>query len=263
MYRKRIFVLTAALALPLLLAAQGVGPGTGGGGRGRGARASEPPKPAPRLPDGTIDLGGKGVWQPIWVLDWSDKKYVENQIDVPFTPAAKKLYDERVATKSKDDPEGYCLPAGIPRYAGTPYPFQFIQLPDRVVILHEGASHTYRVVLLTDKHSEDPDPSWLGESIGHYEGKDTLVIDTIAFNGRTWLDYVGHPSSEKLHVVERITRPSLQTLRYEATIEDPEMYTKPWTTAFNVRWEPGWEIKEYVCLENNKDLLHLDTKGPK
>ena len=236
-------------------------PGRGVGGRGRGPQ--EPPKPTPRLPDGTVDLGGKGAWAPIWVLDWANARYVEKAIDVPFTPAGKKLYDERIATKSKDDPEGYCLPAGVPRYTGTPYPFQFIQLPDRVVILYEGASHMYRVVLLNAEHSNDPDPSWLGESVGHYEGKDVLVIDSIAFNGRTWLDYVGHPASDKLHVIERITRPSLQTMHYEATIEDPDNYTKPWTTAFSVKWQPGWEIKEYVCLENNKDLIHLGTTEPK
>ena len=220
-------------------------------------------QPTPRLADGKVDLGGKGVWAPILVLDWADKKYVEEKIDVPFTPAGLELYKERQANHSKDDPEGYCLPAGVPRYTGTPYPFQLIQLPDRVVILYEGASHMYRVVLLTDKHSADPNPDWLGESIGHYEGNDTLVVDTIGFNGRTWLDYVGHPASDQLHVVERFTRPNLMNLHYEATIEDPKSYTKPWTTRFNVKWKPGWEIQEYVCLENNKDLLHMGTKEPK
>src|ERR1700685_1421651 len=164
-------------------------------------------QPTPRLADGKVDLGGKGVWAPIRVLDWADKKYVEENIDVPFTPAGLELYKERQANHSKDDPEGYCLPAGVPRYTGTPYPFQLIQLPDRVVILYEGASHTYRVVLLNAKHSADPNPTWLGESVGHYEGNDTLVVDTIGFNGRTWVDYVGHPASEHLHVVGRVTRP--------------------------------------------------------
>jgi hypothetical protein len=220
-------------------------------------------QPTPRLPDGKVDLGGKGVWAPIWVLDWADKKYVEEPIDVPFTPAGLELYKERQANHSKDDPEGYCLPAGVPRYTGTPYPFQLIQLPDRVVILYEGASHMYRVVLLNAKHSADPDPSWLGESIGWYEGNDTLVVDTVGFNGRTWLDYVGHPASDQLHVVEKFSRPNNLKLHYEATIEDPKNYTKPWTTRFNVKFQPGWEIKEYVCLENNKDLLHLGTTEPK
>ena len=220
-------------------------------------------QPTPRLPDGKVDFGGKGVWAPIWVLDWANKKWVNQAVDVPFKPAGLDLFNERRANNSKDDPEGYCLPAGVPRYTGTPYPFQIIQLPDRVVILYEGASHMYRVILMNAEHSKDPDPTWLGESVGHWEGNDTLVIDTIAFNGRTWLDYVGHPASDQLHVIERLKRPDYRTLVYEATIEDPKYYTKPWTTSFNVKFQPGWEIKEYVCLENNKDLLHLGTKEPK
>jgi hypothetical protein len=222
----------------------------------------ESAQPTPHLPDGKVDLGGKGVCAPIWVLDWASKKYVEENIDVPFTPAGLQLYNQRQANHSKDDPEGYCLPAGVPRYTGTPYPFQIIQLPDRVVILYEGASHMYRVILLNAKHSADPNPSWLGESVGHYEGSDTLVVDTIGFNGRTWLDYVGHPASDQLHVVERFTRPTYGNLHYEATMEDPKNYTKPWTTRFDVKWRQGWEIQEYVCLENNKDLLHLGTSAP-
>jgi hypothetical protein len=223
-------------------------------------------KPTPRLADGKVDFGGKGVWAPIWVLDWADKKYVEKAVDVPFTELGLKLYKERRANDSKDDPEGYCLPPGVPRYTGTPYPFQFIQLPDRVVLLYEGASHMYRQVFMDGRKHTSADklnPTWLGESIGSWEGNDTLVVDTIGFNGRTWLDYVGHPASEDLHVVEKFRRPNYLTLEYEATITDPQMYTKPWTTNFRVPFRPGWDLLEYVCLENNKDLTHLGTKEPK
>jgi len=235
---------------------------------GQGSAASKtaaaPAKPAPRLADGKVDLGGKGVWAPIWVLDWADDKYVEHKVDVPFTAKGQELFKQRRANESKDDPEGYCLPPGVPRYTGTPYPFQFIQLPDRVVILYEGASHMYRQVFMDGrKHSQDLNPTWLGESIGSWQDNDTLVVDTIGFNGRTWLDYVGHPSSDRLHVVEKFRRPDLTTLEYEATVEDPVMYTKPWTTNFRVKFRPGWDLLEYVCLENNKDLAHLDTSGPK
>lgn len=219
---------------------------------------------APRLPDGRIDLGGKGVWAPIWVLDWSDPKYVERAVDVPFTPWGLERFKERRANLSKDDPEGYCLPPGVPRYTGTPYPFQIIQLTDRVVILYEGASHMYRTIFMDGrKHSKDPNPTWLGESVGWWEGNDTLVVDTIGFNGRTWLDYVGHPATDALHVVEKYRRPDYLTLVYEAMIEDAKAYTKPWTTSFKVRFQPGWDLQEYVCLENNKDLQHLGTTEPK
>ena len=252
-------IIAAASVLSLGLAGLGAAQEQGS------AAAGEPAKPAPRLANGKVDLGGKGVWAPIWVLDWADKKYVEKAVEVPFTELGLKLYKER-ATDSKDDPEGYCLPPGVPRYTGTPYPFQFIQMPDRVVILYEGASHMYRQVFMDGRKHTTGDklnPTWLGESIGSWEGNDTLVVDTIGFNGRTWLDYVGHPSSEDLHVVERFRRPDYLTLEYEATIEDRQMYTKPWTTNFRVPFRPGWDLLEYVCLENNKDLTHLGTKEPK
>jgi hypothetical protein len=223
-------------------------------------------QPAPHLPDGKVDLGGKGVWAPIWVLDWADTKYVDKAIDIPFTPQGLKLFQERKATLSKDDPEGYCLPPGVPRYTGTPYPFQIIQLPDKAVILYEGASHMYRTIYMDGRKHTDLaalQPTWMGESIGSWEGNDTLVVDTIGFNGKTWLDYVGHPASESLHVVEKYSRPDSLTLAYEATIEDKEMYTKPWTTKFYVKFKPGWDLMEYVCLENNKDLTHIGTSAPK
>jgi len=226
----------------------------------------EPAKPTPRLADGRVDFGGKGVWAAFWVLDWADKRWVDKAVDVPFTPWGLAKFNERRASLSKDDPESYCLPPGVPRYTGTPYPFQIIQLPDRVVILYEGGSHTFRTVFMDGrKHTPEDqlNPTWLGESIGYWEGNDTLVVDTVGFNGRTWLDYVGHPGTEKLHVIEKYRRPDFDTLSYEATIEDPVAYTKPWTTSLRIYFRPGWELLEYVCLENNKDLIHLGTTEPK
>jgi hypothetical protein len=252
--------MAAATLLPFLFAQEG------GAARKPAPESKATAKPAPRLPDGKVDLGGKGVWAPIWVHDWADTQYVEKAIDVPFTPAALKLFNERKATLSRDDPEGFCLPPGVPRYTGTPYPFQILQMPDRVVILYEGASHMYRQIFMDGRKHTAPDklnPSWMGESIGHYDANDTLVVDTIGFNGRTWLDYVGHPASEDLHVIERFSRPDSLTLAYEATIEDKQMYTKPWTTKFYVKFRPNWDLLEYVCLENNKDLTHIGATTPK
>lgn len=258
------FALFVSALLPL--SAQQVVAPEGAPGRKPGPEPKDKAQPAPRLPNGKVDLGGKGVWAPIWVLDWADTKYVDKAIDVPFTPKALKLFQERKATLSKDDPEGYCLPPGVPRYTGTPYPFQILQLPDKVVILYEGASHMYRTIYMDGRKHTNPDalqPTWMGESIGAWEGNDTLVVDTIGFNGKTWLDYVGHPASESLHVIEKYSRPDSLTLAYEATIEDKEMYTKPWTTKFYVKFRPGWDLMEYVCLENNKDLAHIGTSTPK
>lgn len=257
-------ILIASASLALLPAQEVLAPEAG---RAKpGPESKDKAKPAPHLPDGKVDLGGKGVWAPIWVLDWADTKYVDKAIDIPFTAQGLRIFQERKANLSKDDPEGFCLPPGVPRYTGTPYPFQILQLPDKVVILYEGASHMYRTIYMDGRKHTDPDslnPTWMGESIGHYEGNDTLVVDTVGFNGRTWLDYVGHPTSQSLHVIERYSRPDALTLAYEATIVDKEMYTKPWTTKFYVKFRPGWDLLEYVCLENNKDLAHIGASTPK
>jgi hypothetical protein len=251
---------TAAMAA---LAALTSTPGAAQSAAKSAAKQTEAAQPTPRLPDGKVDLGGKGVWAPIWVLDWADPKYVVKAVDVPFTKWGLDTFNTRRATLSKDDPEGYCLPPGVPRYTGTPYPFKIIQLPDSVVILYEGASHMYRTIFMDGrKHSKSPDPTWLGESVGSYENNDTLAVDSVGFNGKTWLDYVGHPASEGLHVVERFRRPDFMTLDYQATIDDPMAYSKPWTTEFKVKFKPGWDLYEYVCLENNKDLAHLGTNQP-
>src|SRR5581483_3097880 len=101
----------AASVLSLGLAAIGAAQN-----RGSAPESEAASQPTPRLANGKVDFGGKGVWAPIWVLDWADKKYVEHAVDVPFTELGLKLYKERRANDSKDDPEGYCLPPGVPRY---------------------------------------------------------------------------------------------------------------------------------------------------
>ena len=94
-------------------------------------------------------------------------------------------------------------------------------------------------------------PTWLGHSVGHWEGE-TLVIDVVGFNEGSWIDMGGKPHTNKLHLVERFTRTDLYTLHYEATIDDPGAYTAPWKLAFDVTWDPDGEIQEYICQENNR-----------
>jgi len=222
----------------------------------------------PRLADGHPDLGnGKGVWNPRTIVDLSGvgpggraRSPVEKIVEVPFQPWAKTLYEQRMASLSKDDPEGKCLPPGVPRMNATPFPFQIFQLPDRVIFLYEGGAHVWRVVFTDGRpHAKEPNPTYLGDSIGKWEG-DTLVVDAIGFNDRTWLDQDGHPHTEDLHVIERYTRLDELTLRYEITIDDPKAYTKPWTTSYLIPWSPGHELLEYICQENNLDTRHLIGK---
>jgi hypothetical protein len=225
------------------------------------------PRPTPRLADGHPDLGNaKGSWNPRVIANIAgtgadpSRSPVEKIVDVPFRPWARAVYDQRIANLSKDDPESRCLPPGVPRLMATPFPFQIFQLPDRILFVFEGGTHIWRAVF-TDGHSHDrqPNPSFLGNSTGHWEG-DTLVVDATGFNDETWLDQDGHPHTEALHVIERYTRTDEMTLHYEVTIDDPVAYTKPWTNSYTIPWSPSTELYEYVCQENNMDLTHLVGK---
>ena len=228
----------------------------GSGGLNRRGPAV-PNGPAPRLPDGSIDLSG--IWQgggPIGDL----AQGLAPGDTIPLLPEAKKLMDTR---QSKDDPEANCLPTGVPRIA--PYPWRIIQYPTHkkathIFFLFEGNIHSYRQIFVDGrKHPAEPDPTWYGHSIGWWEG-DTLVIDTIGFNDRFWFDFRGHPHTEKLHTIERWTRRDLGTLVNEVTIDDPGAYSKPFTVRFTARLRPNEELMEYICQENEQDSKHI--KGP-
>ena len=251
-----------------------VPPQNSANGAAIGGRFADPPvsngpvRPTPRLADGHPDLGnGKGVWNPRIIENiagvgpgGATRSPVEKVVDVPFQPWAKKVYEERLANLSKDDPEGLCLPPGVPRMMATPFPFQIFQQTDRVIFIFEGGAHVWREIFTDGRpHPADPNPSFLGDSIGHWEG-DTLVVDAIGFNDETWLDQDGHPHSDALRVTERYTRLNEMTLRYEVTIDDPKAYTAKWTTAYTIPWHAGSELLEYICQENNKDIPHLVGK---
>jgi hypothetical protein len=271
-------------AVSLVSAQESPAPGAaapgGGRGAGRGRGAPRPPAgPTPHLPNdsylgvnaGKPDLGGnsqsinasmKGIWQVPYIIDMQKQgKTVDGQtVEVPFTEKGKKFFEAAQATQSKDDPEGFCLPPGVPRMMYTPYPTEIFQLPNRIVFVYEGGAHVWRNIWMDGRpQPKDPNPTYLGYSVGKWEG-DTLVVDTIGLNDRTWLDAAGHGHGEQLHVTEKFTRTDSNTLRVEATIDDPEYYTKPWTVVTQATWYPNQEILEYICQENNRDLKHLVGK---
>jgi hypothetical protein len=128
-----------------------------------------------------------------------------------------------------------------------------------VLILYEAFA-TFRQIF-TDGRSlpPDPNPSWMGYSVGHWEGE-TLVVDTAGFNDKSWIDTGGRPHSEALHVTERYRRRDFGHLEIQITIDDPKAYTKPWTVTEVLHLLPDTELLEYVCNENNKDLPHLVGK---
>ena len=213
--------------------------------------------PAPRLPDGRPNLGrveiGKGYWAPRQYRDY--RAILVSHDDFPFQPWAKALADLREATDSRDDPNGHCLPTAGPRMMTTPYPMEILQMPEqqRIFMVFEGGAHIWREIYLDGRDFPSPEalnPTWMGYSIGHWEG-DTLVVEVRGFNEKTWLDMYGKPHSEQMVIYERYSRTDLYTLHYEATIEDPGTYTEPWTVAMDITWDPEGELIEFICQENN------------
>lgn len=200
--------------------------------------------PVPRTADGRADLSG--VWNK--AIHQNTALPVE---PLPFTPEGLEAFNE---VANIVDPTARCILPGVPRVNNSPYPMQIMQMPDRVVFVYEYM-HNFRVIYTDGRgHRESWEPSLMGDSVGHWEG-DTLVIDTVNLTDRTRLDDHGNVHSDALHVIERWRRISANELWYEATIDDPKYYTEPWTTGYVIPLAPpGWEIMEYACTDNNKDM---------
>jgi len=230
-------------------------------------------RPAPRWPDGTLSFTGPPGEIGNWdgrpgstlganvfedALDVSEFNLPTNlRIDeIPFKPWARALYDYRQATFTKDDPHTRCKPSGGARMFHTPYGFEILALPDtaEIIFLSVGAPHSWRVVHMDGRaHPKNPEPTWFGHSVGHWEG-DTLVIDTVGFNEGFWISREGLPHTSQLHTIERLSRPDFDTLRYEITIDDPGAYTETWSGGWLIPWIPGNEPFDYLCQENNLDV---------
>jgi len=246
--KQLLAVLGILLLLPLAAQTQDV-PFRAGGTT---PLAANPNAPAPRMPDGSIDLWGTWVGGgPINDIA-RDGGMKPGEIDLIMQPWAIKLRDSR---KDPEDPHNFCLPMGVPRQAGA-FPWRFVpypsQKPTHMFILWEGFRNYRQIFMDGRKHSDDPTPTWFGESIGRFEG-DTLVIDSIGFNDKWWWDRRGTPHTEQLHIIERWTRVNFGTLTNDVTIDDPGAFTKPFVLHFSAKHSaPGDELKEYICEENNQ-----------
>ncbi len=199
--------------------------------------------PAPRTPDGKPDLSG--VW------NGNDDP---NPVEPAMLPWAEALVKERLANAFRDSPSGYCLPSG-PLITG-PLLFKIVQTPKLIVTLQEDALSFRQVYMDGRVHPKNMDPSWMGHSIGHWEG-DILVVDTVGLNDKSWLNV--YPHTEQLHLTERYKRPDYPHLQVEITIDDPGTFPKPWAIRTVWNLAPGEDIGEYFC-ENNKDAAHLAAK---
>ena len=208
-----------------------------------------------------------GFGQSMSISDMGGRKRGQED-DIPYQPwAREKTLSERPSTGiepnfgNTTDPQVlYCEPPGVPHIYLWPIKTKFVQTQEAVYILHELGPY-FRVVWLNAKHPEDPDPQFWGHSIGWYENGDTLVVDTIGTNDRTFLDQMGHPHTEQLHLVERYKRVSKTELELDITVDDPGAYAKPWTGHRNFRLsDTGFLRFQWVCsVRDNKE--HFDNVG--
>lgn len=247
-------VLTALACLATLAAVLAGGPvmAAADSGSDSGAALAGTPAAAPLFeqpPAGTPDFTGK------W-LNSRPRSHLltANGQEPPLNAAGKAEYAKRqAALKSGDtkiDPIAACLMHGVPRLLYTPYPFLILQTTRNVNFVHE-ANHTFRNIYWGTTPPDDADPTYLGSSVAHFAGK-TLVIDSVAFNDLTWLDYSGLPHGEKLRVQERYTLGDPQTIDGSVTITDPDFYTASWTTRFTLKRQPGMALRENVCTDTHR-----------
>jgi hypothetical protein len=283
---------TALLLVPLVAFSQDQPPAGrgGGGGRGAGGRGGKgggrgpqlpPPGPTPRAADGHPDLSG------YWNAGNNGGAVFEVQkhsarsqslpagngaiVDppdglIPYQPWAAEKAKDNFDHHLADEPELHCYESGLPNQMYRQFGFQILQ-PAGYVVMNWEFMHAYRIIPTDNRPHVLPASTHLfqGDSVGHWEG-DTFVADTTNFNDRTWLDSAGNLHTDQMHVVERFTMVNDRTINYEATIEDPKAYTKPWKVAFtfNRNMQPNYETMEFACIEGNDDTSHyLESAGGK
>ena len=241
----------------------------------------------PRTSDGKPNLNG--IWQAFVTANWDIEAHaaqpgphpeimgawgagpggqgIVEGGEIPYRPEAlakkKENFEKRMAVKVTNDPHRYdtgepelqCYRPGVPRANYMPFPFQIFQTPSEILMVYEykGAART----IYMDPHREAPVDSWMGWSNGRWEG-DTLVVDVTGFNGHTWFDRAGNFHSADLHVIERYTLVSPYHIQYEATIEDPKVFTRPWKMSFPLyrRVEPNVQLVEFNCVPFVEELMY-------
>lgn len=206
------------------------------------AKAALADKPVPRMPDGKPDLNG------VYIAPFHSMHPIDK---ITLKAGAEKYHVGPEYTFSLGE---HCLPRGVPDTINEPYPIQIVQTPTQVVILYEAGEY-FRVIPTDGRpHPEDLDPTWMGNSVGHWDG-DTLVVDVTGVNDKVSVGEYRHTTA--YHVVERFQRVSYDTLKYSATIDDPNVFAAPWTEVSTLTLHPEWQIQEYICNENNHDYQKL------
>jgi len=201
--------------------------------------------------NGGVGVGGSGR-DPSAPVVLSSNDRPAGREAAPYQPWAAEKVLEAYKRRGIDDPTGLCLPAGIPRIVMLGlFPQQFIQTPTQIVMLYEYMN-VFRVIPFSAKHPDDLIPSYMGNSVARWDG-DTLVVDVIGFNDKTWLAGTGTFHTDALHITERYTRVDRDQIDYEVTMEDPNVLTRPWTLRSTLMLREGTRLEEMVCAENNLD----------
>jgi hypothetical protein len=221
-------------------------------------KPASPPAPAHDL---------TGVWMlrnPESMRSFAGATFTKEEPEL--TPWAQAKYKEAKASNggaytlaTTNDPVlTKCDPPGLPRVYFHPYPFEFIHTPKYTLMLYEY-DHTNRRIY-TDGRAlpDDPDPTWMGYSVGHWEGDTTLVVETVGFNDKTWLDRLGHPHSTQLHVTERFRRVDRDHMQIDISMQDPKALVKPWTTTFYAELRLKWELGEISCAGDYLDFSKIE-----
>jgi hypothetical protein len=279
---RRFYVFAAVFVAWLCLPAPGVGQWLNYPTEGVPRNADGTPNyaaPAPRQPDGKPDLSGLWHAQQRRRCTDADGKAIPCFIEIvgsplggnlgrnlpggrlPYQPEAGKLFDERRKAMSIDDPHVRCLPDNPPRAWTLPHMTKIIQTKTQLALLYE-VNAMYRQIFIDGRpFPEDPNPTWNGYSVGHWEG-DTLVVETRGFRDDLWADTWGSPMSDATKMTEKFTRPDFGTLNIELTIDDPKNYTKPFTVMLTDSLEADTELVDEFCLEGEKDYTRLqESRG--
>ncbi len=271
---------TSRIRVTLLLLAVGLSLATGrpvlaqAQGQGQPARRYR----APRTADGKPNLNG--IWQALNTANWDIQDHsarpgpipslgavfavpagqgVVDGHDIPYQPWAVEKKKQNAANWLAEDPEVKCYSPGVPRATYLPYPFQIVQTPSHVLVAYEFATAVRTIYM--GKTEEESFESWMGQSVGRWEG-DTLVVEVTNQTDRTWFDRAGNFHSDAMKVTERYTPTGPDTLLYEATIEDPKVFTRPWTMRMPLyrRLDANVELLEYKCVEFAEELLYGHLK---
>jgi len=236
-----LMIIAAVMLLPVAAVAQ------------RGAREPDP-RPIPRNEDGRVTFNGETAkTKGLWTGRIGITTPIAPPETVPFKPWARALWEARELHEL--EPHARCKPSAGARPFLTPYGTEIVELPElrRIYIFDVGGPHTWRTIYMDGRtHPENLDPTYLGHSIGWWEGDDTLVIETVGFSEGTWLGRRGLPHTEQARTLERLTRVAYDEIDYKITVYDPAAYTEPWTGGFPIRWNEGPELFEYICQQGNQ-----------